>query len=58
MKSDIEPGRIIRQPDGARILLSGGSTINQGFVVKRVEMRQYVGLASLINRALIELQRQ
>ena len=107
MKSDIEPGRITKQPDGAKVLLAGGSTMNQGFVVKRVEMRQYVerndrqlgdyslltvvvetdrgavemkydegfrgpdaldsavtmltqyvGLASLINRALIELQRQ
>lgn len=107
MKSDIEPGRIIRQPDGAKVLLAGGSTMNQGFVVKRVEMRQYVerndrqlgdyslltvvvetdrgavemkydegfrgpdaldsavtmltqyvGLASLVNRALIDLQRQ
>jgi len=107
MKGDIDQGRVSRPPDKMRVLLAGGSQENQGFVVKKVEMRQYVerrderlgdfslltvvvetdrgpvemkydegfrgpdalesavvmltqyvGLASLINRALIELQRQ
>jgi len=105
--SDIDPERISRPPDKAKVLLSGGAQKNNGFVVHKVEMRQYVerkddrlgdyslltvvietdkgtaemkydegfrgpaafesavtmltqyvGLASLINRALIELQRQ
>jgi hypothetical protein len=103
--SDIEPGRINRPPDRSRVLLDKGSQKNQGFVIQKIEMRQYVerkdeklgdyslltavvetdrgtvemkydegfrgpdalesavtmltqyvGLASLINRALIELQ--
>ena len=107
MKSDIDPGRTGRPPDRSRVLLENGSQKNQGFVIQKVEMRQYVerkdeklgdyslltavvetdqgavemkydegfrgpdalesavtmltqyvGLASLINRALIELQRQ
>lgn len=107
MKGDIDPGRVGRLPDRMKVLLAGGSQENQGFVIKKIEMRQYVerrdehlgdyslltvvvetdrgavemnydegfrgldalesavtmlvqyvGLASLINRALIELQRQ
>jgi hypothetical protein len=107
MKSDIDPGRTGRPPDRSRVLLEKGSQKNQGFVIQKVEMRQYVerkdeklgdyslltvvvetdcgavemkydegfrgpdalesaatmltqyvGLASLVNRALIELQRQ
>lgn len=105
--SDIDPGRISRPPDRVKVILAEGELKNQGFVVKRVEMRQfierkddwlgdyslltvlvetdkgtaemkydegfrgpdaldsavtmltqYVGLASLINRALIELLQQ
>ena len=105
--SDIDPERIIKPPDKAKVLLAGGEQKNSGFVINKVEMRQYVerkddrlgdyslltvvietdkgtvemkydegfrgpaalesavmmltqyvGLASLINRALIELQRQ
>ena len=104
--SDIDPRRTNRSPDRANVILTGGSQQNQGFVIKKVEMRQYIerkderlgdyslltvvidtdkgavemkydegfrgpdaldsavamltqytGLASLINRALIELQR-
>jgi len=104
---DIDQGRVSRPPDKIKLLLAGGSQKNQGFVIKKIEMRQYVerkdeqlgeyslltvvvetdrgtvemkydegfrgpsalesavtmltqyvGLASLINRALIELQRQ
>ncbi len=105
--SDVDPGRINRPPDRSHVLLEKGSQKNQGFVIQKIEMRQYierrdtqlgdyslltavvetdrgivemkydegfrgpdvlesavtmltqyVGLASLINRALIELQRQ
>ncbi len=104
--SDTDPGRTNRPPDRIKVLLAGGNQQNQGFVIKKIEMRQYVerkdrdlgdyslltvvvdtdrgevemkydegfrgsdaldsavtmlmqytGLASLINRALIELQR-
>jgi len=104
--SDIDPSRTNRSPDRAKVLLAGGTQQNQGVVIKKIEMRQYVerkdeslgdyslltvlvdtdkgevemkydegfrgpdaldsavamltqyvGLASLINRALIELQR-
>lgn len=107
MKGDIDPGRVGRQPDRTKVLLAEGLQENQGFVIKKIEMRQYierkdehlgdyslltvvvetdrgavelkydegfrgpdalesavtmlaqyVGLASLINRALIEFQRQ
>ena len=107
MKGDIDQGRVGRPPDRMKVLLAGGSQEDQGFVIKKIEMRQYVerkdehlgdyslltvvvetdrgavemkydegfrgpdalesavtmlaqyvGLASLINRALIELQRQ
>lgn len=107
MKGDIDQGRISRAPDNMKVLLAGGSQENQGFVIQKIEMRQYVerkdehlgdyslltvvvetnrgtvemkydegfrgpdalesavkmlaqyvGLASLINRALIELQRR
>lgn len=107
MKGDIDPGRVSRPPDKMKVLLVGGSEENQGFIIKKIEMRQYVerkvehlgdyslltvvvetdrgtvemkydegfrgpdslesavtmlaqyvGLASLINRALIELQRE
>lgn len=103
--SDINPDRISRPADRTKVLLEKGSQKNQGFVIQKVEMRQYierrdaklgdysllttvvetdrglvemkydegfrgpdalesavtmltqyVGLASLINRALIELQ--
>lgn len=103
--SDIDPDRTSRPPDKVKTLLAGGEQKNQGFVIKKVELRQYVerrderlgdyslltivvetdkgtaemkydegfrgsdalesaatmlaqyvGLASLINRALIELQ--
>jgi hypothetical protein len=103
--SDVDPGRTGRTPDRVKVLLAGGAQKNQGFVIRRVELRQYVerrderlgdyslltvvvetdkgtaelkydegfrgpaaiesaatmlaqyvGLASLINRALIELQ--
>ena len=105
--SDIDPGRISRPPDRTKVLLQKGLQKNQGFVIQKIELRQYierkdvqlgdyslltavvetdrgvvemkydegfrghdaldsavtmltqyVGLASLINRALIELQRQ
>lgn len=105
--SDIDPGRIIRQPDRSKVILENGTQETQGFIIRRIEMRQYVerrdeklghyslltvvvetdrgtvemkydegfrgpdalesavtmltqyvGPASLINRALIELQRQ
>jgi hypothetical protein len=105
--SDIDPGRTSRPPDGVKVLMAGGAQKNQGFIIDKVELRQYVerrdeqlgayslltvvvetdrgtvemkydegfrgpdalgsaatmlaqyvGLASLINRALIELQRQ
>jgi hypothetical protein len=105
--SDIDSGRISRPPDRAKVLLARGTQKNQGFVIKQIEMRQYVerkddrlgeyslltvlvetdkgtiemkydegfrgpdaldsavtmltqyvGLASLINRALIELLQQ
>jgi hypothetical protein len=104
--SDIDPVRIDRSPDAAKVLLVGGTQQNQGFVIRKIEMRQYIerkdeslgdyslltvvvdtdkgevemkydegfrgpdaldsavamltqylGLASLINRALIELRR-
>lgn len=104
--SDVDPARINRPPDNAEVLLAGGAQKNNGFVINKVELRQYierkddrlgdyslltvvietdkgtaemkydegfrgpralesavtmlrqyVGLASLINRALIELQR-
>jgi hypothetical protein len=103
--SDIDPSRTSRSPDGVKVLMTGGAQKNQGFVIKKVELKQYVerkderlgdyslltvivetdqgtaemkydegfrgpdalesaatmltqyvGLASLINRALIELQ--
>jgi len=103
--SDIDPRRISRTADRSKVLLEKGSQKNQGFIIQKVEMRQYierrdeklgdysllttvvetdrgsvelkydegfrgpdalesavtmltqyVGLASLINRALIELQ--
>jgi hypothetical protein len=103
--SDIDPRRISRPADRSKVLMEKGSQKNQGFVIQKIEMRQYierrdeklgdysllttvvetdrgsvemkydegfrgpdalesavtmltqyVGLASLINRALIELQ--
>jgi hypothetical protein len=103
--SDVDPGRTSRPPDRVKVLMAGGAQKNQGFVIQKVEIRQYVerkdgwlgdyslltvvvetdrgtvemkydegfrgpdalesaatmlaqyiGLASLINRALIELQ--
>jgi hypothetical protein len=104
--SDVDPGRTSRPPDRVKVLLAGGAQKNQGFVIKKVKIRQYIerrddrlgdyslltvvvetdrgaaemkydegfrgpdalesaatmliqyaGLGSLINRALIELQR-
>jgi hypothetical protein len=40
-RSDIEPGRIRRPPDGAKIILAGGMS-NQGFIIKKIEMRRYI----------------
>lgn len=40
-KSDIEPGRIKGPPVRSQVLLSGMQNVG-GFIVKRVEMRQYV----------------
>jgi hypothetical protein len=37
--SDIDPGR---QPDRVKVLIDGGVQKNQGFVIQRVEMRQYI----------------
>lgn len=103
--SDIDPRRISLPADRSKVLLEKGSQKNQGFVIQKIEMRQYIerrdeklgdysllttlvetdrgsvemkydegfrgpdalesavtmltqymGLASLINRALIELQ--
>ncbi len=103
-KSDIEPERTSRPPDGSKVIMDTEMQ-NQGFVISRIELRRYieradeqlgdyslltvlvetdrgsvemkydegfrgpdalesaatmltryVGLASLINRALIELQ--
>ena len=103
--SDIDSSRISRPADKIHFLLTDGSQKNQGFVIRKIEMRQYIerrdhklgdyslltvtvetdrgtaelkydegfkgpdalesavtmltqyfGLASLINRALIELQ--
>jgi len=103
--SDIDSSRISRPADKIHVLLPDGSQKNQGFVIRKIEMRQYIerrdhklgdyslltvivetdrgtaelkydegfkgpdalesavkmltqyfGLASLINRALIELQ--
>ena len=103
--SDIDPRRISRPADRSKVLLEKGSQKNQGFVIQKIELRQYIerrdeklgdysllttvvetdrgsvemkydegfrgpdalesavtmltqymGLASLINRALIELQ--
>ncbi|UVS69892.1 hypothetical protein [Nitrososphaera viennensis] len=40
-KSDIEPGRIRGPPAKSRVLMSGMMQ-NQGFVITKIEMRQYV----------------
>jgi hypothetical protein len=106
-KGDIDQNRISRPPDRSKVLLAASSQKNQGYTIRKIELRQYiehtderlgdysllmvivetdkgavemkydegfrgpdafesavlmltqyVGLASLINRALIELQRQ
>lgn len=41
MKSDVEPGRI-RGPAAKSQVLMSGSMQNQGFTIRKVEMRQYV----------------
>jgi hypothetical protein len=41
MKSDVTPGRIQGPPAKSQVLMSG-TMQNQGFVVKKIEMRQYV----------------
>ncbi|HEX2615274.1 MAG TPA: hypothetical protein VHL10_07260, partial [Nitrososphaera sp.] len=40
--SDIDPVRIDRSPDAAKVLLVGGTQQNQGFVIRKIEMRQYI----------------
>ncbi|MGH9993600.1 MAG: hypothetical protein ACREAZ_13390 [Nitrososphaera sp.] len=40
-KSDIEPGRIGRAPDRSKVLIDK-EIHNQGFVINRIEMRQYI----------------
>ncbi|MGI0024381.1 MAG: hypothetical protein ACREA4_04455 [Nitrososphaera sp.] len=40
-KSDIEPGRIGRAPDRSTVLIDK-EIHNQGFVINRIEMRQYI----------------
>jgi hypothetical protein len=106
-EGDIDQGRISRPPNRSKVLIACGSQKNQGYAIRKVEIRQYiersderlgdyslltvvvetdkgtvemkydegfrgpdalesavtmltqyVGLASLINRALIDLQRQ
>jgi hypothetical protein len=39
--SDVDPGRTSRPPDRVKVLLADTQK-NQGFMIKRVEMRQYV----------------
>jgi len=39
--SDIDPGRTGRPPDRVKVLMDGAQK-NQGFVIQKVEMRQYV----------------
>jgi hypothetical protein len=39
--SDVDPGRTGRPPDGAKVLMAGAQK-NQGFVIQKVELRQYV----------------
>lgn len=41
MKSDVEPGRI-RGPAAKSQVLMAGSMQNQGFTIKKIEMRQHV----------------
>ena len=41
MKTDVEPGRVARPPDKARVLMEG-SMQNQGFSISKIELRQYV----------------
>lgn len=42
IKSDVEPGRIRGPPAKSQVLMSGMMMQNQGFVIKRIEMRQYI----------------
>jgi hypothetical protein len=39
--SDVDPGRTGRPPDRAKVLMAGAQK-NQGFVIQKVELRQYV----------------
>jgi hypothetical protein len=39
--SDIDPGRTSRSPDKVKVLMDGAQK-NQGFVIQKVEMRQYI----------------
>lgn len=39
--SDIDPGRTSRPPDKVKVLMDGAQK-NQGFVIQKVEMRQYI----------------
>lgn len=41
MKSDVEPGRIKRAPAKSTVLLEDSVTV-QGFLVAKMEMRQYI----------------
>ena len=40
--SDIDSSRISRPADKSHVLLSDGSQKNQGFVIRKIEMRQYI----------------
>jgi hypothetical protein len=39
---DIDPDRISRPPDRLKVLLAQGSQQNQGFTIRRIEIRQYI----------------
>ena len=40
--SDIDHDRIKRNPDKSVVLLTNGKNENQGFIVKHIELRQYI----------------
>ena len=41
MITDIEPGRVARPPDKSKVLMAG-SMQNQGYLISRIELRQYI----------------
>jgi hypothetical protein len=41
-KSDVDPKRILSNPDKSVILLTDGKNENQGFIIEHVELRQYI----------------